>query len=113
MVNRPLILEPTTGMDPVNRRHVWKFIEKFKKNRVIILTTHSMEEADVLGDQIVIMSKGRIRAVGDSNSLKTKYGMGYKLHIYCDPDCLKHARNLVLEHMQEAELEDSSAGALL
>ncbi|KAJ3267738.1 ATP-binding cassette sub- A member 1, partial [Terramyces sp. JEL0728] len=40
--------EPTTGMDPVNRRHVWSFIEKFKKNRVIILTTHSMEEADVV-----------------------------------------------------------------
>ena len=41
-------LEPTTGMDPVNRRYVWSFIEKFKKNRVIILTTHSMEEADVV-----------------------------------------------------------------
>ncbi len=41
-------LEPTTGMDPVNRRHVWSFIEKFKKNRIIILTTHSMEEADVV-----------------------------------------------------------------
>jgi ABC-type multidrug transport system ATPase subunit len=40
--------EPTTGMDPVNRRHVWSFIEKFKKNRVIVLTTHSMEEADVV-----------------------------------------------------------------
>jgi ABC-type multidrug transport system ATPase subunit len=40
--------EPTTGMDPVNRRHVWSFIEKFKKDRVVILTTHSMEEADVV-----------------------------------------------------------------
>jgi ABC-type multidrug transport system ATPase subunit len=40
--------EPTTGMDPVNRRHVWSFIEKLKKDRVIILTTHSMEEADVV-----------------------------------------------------------------
>ena len=40
--------EPTTGMDPVNRRHVWSFIEEFKKNRVIVLTTHSMEEADVV-----------------------------------------------------------------
>lgn len=40
--------EPTTGMDPVNRRHVWSFVEKFKKDRVIVLTTHSMEEADVV-----------------------------------------------------------------
>ena len=53
--------EPTTGMvylllfdcdligqDPVNRRHVWTFIERFKKDRVVVLTTHSMEEADVV-----------------------------------------------------------------
>ncbi|KAJ3275448.1 ATP-binding cassette sub- A member 1 [Terramyces sp. JEL0728] len=105
--------EPTTGMDPVNRRHVWSFIEKFKTNRVIILTTHSMEEADVLGDQIVIMAKGRIRAVGNSSSLKTKFGVGYKLSVITEPDRLKHARNLVLSHMPDAELEDASAGALL
>ena len=43
-----LILEPTTGMDPVNRRYVWSFIENFKKDRVVILTTHSMEEAEVV-----------------------------------------------------------------
>ncbi len=43
-----IIIEPTTGMDPVNRRHVWSFIERFKKGRTIILTTHSMEEADVV-----------------------------------------------------------------
>jgi ABC-type multidrug transport system ATPase subunit len=36
--------EPTTGMDPVNRRHVWTFLQKFKENRIVILTTHSMEE---------------------------------------------------------------------
>lgn len=40
--------EPTTGMDPVNRRHVWSFIEDFKDGRAIVLTTHSMEEADVV-----------------------------------------------------------------
>jgi len=53
--------EPTTGMDPVNRRHVWSFLEKFKKGRIMILTTHSMEEADVLGDRIAIMSGGSLR----------------------------------------------------
>ena len=39
-------------MDPVSRRQVWNLIEKVKRGRVIVLTTHSMEEADVLGDQI-------------------------------------------------------------
>lgn len=41
-------------MDPVNKRYVWSFIENFKKGRVIILTTHSMEEADILGDKIAV-----------------------------------------------------------
>ncbi len=43
--------EPTTGMDPISRRHVWDIIESAKKGRAIILTTHSMEEADILGDR--------------------------------------------------------------
>lgn len=50
--------EPTTGMDPVSRRHVWGFIEKMKIGRAIVLTTHSMEEADFLGDRIAIMAHG-------------------------------------------------------
>ena len=68
--------EPTTGMDPVNRRHVWSFIEKFKEGRVIVLTTHSMEEADVLGDRIAIMAKGQFKAIGNSIKLKNKFGTG-------------------------------------
>ena len=44
--------EPTTGMDPVTRRAVWDMIEKSKRNRVILLTTHSMEEADTLGKKV-------------------------------------------------------------
>jgi ABC-type multidrug transport system ATPase subunit len=52
--------EPTTGMDPVNRRHVWTFIEKFKRDRAIILSTHLMEEAECLGDRVAVMFKGKI-----------------------------------------------------
>jgi ABC-type multidrug transport system ATPase subunit len=44
-------------MDPISRRHVWEFIAANKKGRCIILTTHSMEEADVLGDKIAIMAR--------------------------------------------------------
>ena len=55
--------EPTTGMDPVNRRHVWAFIEKFKKNRVIILTTHSMEEADVVRVNFTVVGRSSLRHV--------------------------------------------------
>jgi ABC-type multidrug transport system ATPase subunit len=66
-------------MDPSNRRFVWSFLEQFKKDRVIVLTTHSMEEADILGDKIAIMSRGRLRAVGKSIRLKNKFGSGYRI----------------------------------
>lgn len=62
--------EPTTGMDPVSRRHVWDIIEEAKKGRAVILTTHSMEEADILGDRIGIMARGRLRCLGSSIRLK-------------------------------------------
>lgn len=69
--------EPTTGMDPINRRHVWDIIEDAKRGRAIVLTTHSMEEADILSDRIAIMAKGRLRCIGTSIRLKSKFGSGY------------------------------------
>ncbi|EOY21765.1 ABC transporter A family member 2 isoform 2, partial [Theobroma cacao] len=69
--------EPTTGMDPITRRHVWDIIESAKKGRAIILTTHSMEEADVLSDRIGIMAKGRLRCIGTSIRLKSRFGTGF------------------------------------
>ena len=52
-------LEPTTGLDPVSRRHVWNAINIMKQDRVVVLTTHNMEEADFLADTIMIMHSGK------------------------------------------------------
>ncbi|KAI8472921.1 MAG: hypothetical protein J3K34DRAFT_383970 [Monoraphidium minutum] len=71
--------EPTTGMDPISRRYVWDIISEAKAGRAIVLTTHSMEEADILGDRIAIMARGRLKAIGSSLRLKQKYGAGYTL----------------------------------
>ena len=49
-----LLDEPTTGMDPVSRRKVWEMIQRTKKGRAVVLTTHSMEEADTLGDKVAV-----------------------------------------------------------
>jgi ABC-type multidrug transport system ATPase subunit len=103
--------EPTTGMDPVNRRHVWSFIERLKKNRVIILTTHSMEEADVLGDRIGVMSKGVFKALGNSIKLKNKFGSGYRISIVTDQ--IEQVKRKITELVPAAVLEDDSAGALI
>ena len=64
-------------MDPVSRRHVWDIVERAKRGRAIVLTTHSMEEADILGDRIAIMAKGRLRCIGTSIHLKNRFGAGF------------------------------------
>ena len=56
--------EPTTGMDPVTRRDVWDMIIRAKQGRVIVLTTHSMEEADVLCNRIGIVNNGVMTCIG-------------------------------------------------
>ncbi|KAH6578232.1 hypothetical protein BASA61_004022 [Batrachochytrium salamandrivorans] len=105
--------EPTTGMDPVNRRHVWSFIEKFKQGRVVVLTTHSMEEADVLGDRIAIMVHGRLRAIGNAITLKNKFGAGYRISITTNPAMIDEVKAEVYRYVPGATLEDDSAGALI
>lgn len=77
--------EPTTGMDPISRRYVWDIIQESKAGRAIVLTTHSMEEADILGDRIAIMARGRVRCIGSSLRLKQKFGAGYQVSISVMP----------------------------
>ncbi|KAL2915617.1 hypothetical protein HK105_204802 [Polyrhizophydium stewartii] len=105
--------EPTTGMDPVNRRHVWSFIEKLKRNRVIILTTHSMEDADVLGDRIAVMCKGRLRAINNSIALKSKFGTGYRISVVTHQAQADQVKSIVQRMVPGAHLDDDSAGALI
>ena len=71
--------EPTAGMDLSARRALWDMLKNYRSNRIIVLTTHYMDEADVLGDRIAIMSKGSIECLGSSLFLKNRYGAGYKL----------------------------------
>ena len=71
--------EPTSGMDPYSRRFTWNVIRQQKEGRVIVLTTHFMDEADLLGDRIAIMGGGKLKCCGSSLYLKNAYGVGYNL----------------------------------
>lgn len=66
--------EPTAGMDPEARRAVWGLLQDERRYRTILMTTHYMEEADVLGDRIVFVAKGRLLAAGSPMFLKKKFG---------------------------------------
>ena len=71
--------EPTSGMDLQARRSLWNMLRAYRNNRIIVLTTHYMDEADVLGDRIGIMAHGKLVCVGASLFLKKRYGVGYNL----------------------------------
>jgi ATP-binding cassette subfamily A (ABC1) protein 3 len=66
-------------MDLGARRSLWNMLRKYRRDRIIILTTHYMDEADVLGDRIGIMAHGQLKCLGSSLFLKNGFGGGYKL----------------------------------
>ncbi|KAF1787654.1 P-loop containing nucleoside triphosphate hydrolase [Phytophthora cactorum] len=71
--------EPTSGMDPYSRRSTWEILLNNRNDRVMVLTTHFMDEADILGDRIAIMAEGEMRCCGSSLFLKNRFGAGYNL----------------------------------
>jgi len=75
--------EPTTGMDPVTRRDVLEMISQSKReDRVIVLTSHAMEEVEMLADKVVVMSRGSVQAIGTVLRLKKRFGQGYKMTMF-------------------------------
>ncbi|GMS92631.1 hypothetical protein PENTCL1PPCAC_14806 [Pristionchus entomophagus] len=76
--------EPTSGMDPGARHETWTLLQAEKESRTMLLTTHFMDEADVLGDRIAIMAHGQLQCYGSGMFLKKHYGAGYHLTIVYD-----------------------------
>uniref|UniRef100_A0AAQ4RHZ0 P-type phospholipid transporter n=1 Tax=Gasterosteus aculeatus aculeatus TaxID=481459 RepID=A0AAQ4RHZ0_GASAC len=89
--------EPTAGVDPYARRGIWELLLKYKQGRTIILSTHHMDEADILGDRIAIISHGKMRCFGSSLFLKKRFGSGYYLTLVRDGrEGLKEAEKYLL-----------------
>jgi ATP-binding cassette, subfamily A (ABC1), member 3 len=86
MGNPPIILldEPSAGMDPKARRFLWTVISNKTRNSdsLVVLTTHSMEEAETLSSKMGIMVRGGIfKCFGSSQHLKNKFGKGFEVEI--------------------------------
>ncbi|CAG5118689.1 unnamed protein product, partial [Candidula unifasciata] len=79
--------EPSSGMDPAARRQTWSVLQEARQGRTILLTTHYMDEADILGDRIAIMAGGVVKCCGSSMFLKKLYGAGYHLIVEIKPTC--------------------------
>ncbi|CAD8046598.1 unnamed protein product [Paramecium primaurelia] len=91
--------EPTSGMDAYSRRAIWNILERIREDkRTIILTTHHLDEAELLANRIGIMSKGQLLAVGSSDFIKRKFGEGYNLKLSFDNNNL---RNQIYDKVNE------------
>lgn len=73
--------EVSSGIDPLSRRKLWDILLAERGRRTMILTTHFLDEADLLADHIAILSKGTLRAEGSSVELKDRLGGGYRVHV--------------------------------
>lgn len=90
MLGNPKVIfldEPSTGMDPEARRFMWNVIDRVStktKKSSVVLTTHSMEEAEALCTRMAIMVNGEFRCLGSVQHLKLKYGNGLEIEIKTD-----------------------------
>jgi ATP-binding cassette subfamily A (ABC1) protein 3 len=84
LIGDPKVLildEPTSGMDPESRRKIWNLLLECRKTKTILISTHFMEEADILGDRIAIMANGSLQCYDTPMHLKIQYNTGYHLSL--------------------------------
>nr|CAB3219611.1 ATP-binding cassette sub-family A member 3-like [Phallusia mammillata] len=103
--------EPTSGMDPSARRAIWEVIQEYRRKCSMLISTHFMDEADLLGDRIAIMADGKLRCAGSSVFLKGKFGVGYHVVLTKSNNCdISKLNDFFKHHVPECFLE-RTAGA--
>jgi len=94
-----LIDECSSGLDPLARKKLWGLIEKLALERSVVITTHSMEEAEALCSRIGIMAHGQFVALGTVQHLKTKHLDGYTIDISCAPHSSPSTIDAIVEEI--------------
>ena len=116
LIGNPSVLlldEPSSGMDAAAKRVMWKTLAAVVPGRSLLLTTHSMEEADALANRVGIMAK-RMLALGTSDHLRRQHGDSYWIHLVLKsaphtPDYeISILRSWVLQHFPSADIEDKT-----
>ncbi|KAF5903388.1 ATP-binding cassette sub-family A member 12, partial [Clarias magur] len=113
--------EPTTGVDPCSRRSIWDIVLQHKSDRTIILSTHHLDEAEVLSDRIAFLERGGLKCCGSPFYLKDKLARGYKLTLtkkVLPPDSedkfdIKKVKTFIQSHLPEAELKEADMGDIV
>ncbi|XP_064594630.1 uncharacterized protein LOC135461452 [Liolophura sinensis] len=100
--------EPTSGVDPSARRGVWDVILHNRSNRTILLSTHHLDEADILSDRIAILHDGRLLCCGSSMFLKKQLGSGYHLTAISDPESSSQSSSSA----KESDVSDTTSSLM-
>lgn len=95
--------EPSTGLDPASRNDLWNVVKEAKQQRAIILTTHSMEEAEVLCDRIGIFVDGSLQCIGNPKQLKARYGGSFVFTMTTSSDNDAEVERMVQELSPNAQ----------
>ncbi|KAF2072348.1 hypothetical protein CYY_006343 [Polysphondylium violaceum] len=109
MLGNPSVVfldEASTGCDPQVRRFMWNVISELGKDKVIILTTHSMEECEALCQRITIMKDGKLTCLGSIQHVKDKFGSGYSIDVKFKQEYLDNGIDMVLTEFPSATLLD-------
>ena len=104
-----LLDEPTSGLDPKSRRDAWRLIRAAAKGRCVVLTTHFLEEADLLCDRVAIVSDGKLRCAGSPVFLKSALGDAYALTMTFDAS---HAASDIRSSDPSSDTASKAAAAL-
>lgn len=108
--------EVSSGLDPLSRRKIWDILLAERGRRSMLLTTHFLDEADLLSDDIAILSKGKLRANGSAVALKHSRGGGYRVRVYHEDSKplsagLENTPKQVFHDQTVYQLDDSAAAA--
>ena len=107
--------EPTSGMDVIAKKQVWEFLKGYQKDKILLITTHSLEEAEYLGTRIGIMTDGHLVCSGTSTYLKSMYPCGININLVINSKKFtENNKRIIYEKIKEydpqAEIKIASKG---
>ncbi|VTJ80837.1 Hypothetical predicted protein [Marmota monax] len=118
LIGKPSILlldEPSSGMDPKSKRHLWKIISEEVQNKCsVILTSHSMEECEALCTRLAIMVNGRFQCIGSLQHIKSRFGRGFtvKVHLKNNKVSMETLTRFMQLHFPKTYLKDQHLSML-
>ena len=89
-----LLDEPTSGMDSISKNALWEFLKNYQRDKIILISTHSLDEAEYLGDKICIMSDGQFICCGTSYFLKSKYPCGFNINLLINSEVFTEEKKI-------------------